>query len=63
MKNIVDVGCMARLLLAHKYSQTQYGNLSLKISAAEILQYHVDKEEQQSDWTGELTTEQKICEQ
>ncbi|KAJ7027301.1 ribonuclease H-like domain-containing protein [Mycena alexandri] len=60
VQNVVDVGCMARLLLAHKFSHTQYGNLSLQTCTEEILGYSVDKEERLSNWTGELTKQQKI---
>ncbi|KAJ7656126.1 hypothetical protein DFH06DRAFT_1132605 [Mycena polygramma] len=58
--NVVDAGCMARLLLAHKYSDNQFGNLSLQVSAAEILGYDIDKEERESDWTGDITKAQKL---
>ncbi|KAJ7613318.1 ribonuclease H-like domain-containing protein [Mycena polygramma] len=58
--NVVDAGCMARLLLAHKYSDNQFGNLSLQVSAAEILGYDINKEERESDWTGDITKAQKL---
>ncbi|KAJ7601440.1 ribonuclease H-like domain-containing protein [Mycena polygramma] len=63
MKNVVDVGCMARLLLAHKHCTTLYANMSLQSSAEEILCYAVDKEERESDWTGQLSRKQKIFDQ
>jgi hypothetical protein len=37
MKTLVDVGMMAKLLLAEKYPKTSYGNLSLKTSVEEVL--------------------------
>ncbi|KAJ7664480.1 ribonuclease H-like domain-containing protein [Mycena polygramma] len=59
VRNLVDVGCMARLLLAHKFDSTVYCNLSLEVSAAEILGYKIDKEERLSDWTKPLSSLQK----
>jgi hypothetical protein len=35
MKNLVDAGMMAKLLLAEKYPKLAYGNLSLKTSVEE----------------------------
>lgn len=62
MNNLVDCGLMARLLLAEKYNDTSFANLSLEISIREILGFTVDKESQRTNWkskSGELTPEQK----
>ncbi|KAJ7171034.1 ribonuclease H-like domain-containing protein [Mycena filopes] len=61
--NLVDVGCMARLLLVEQHADQGYSNLSLQTSAAEILGVFVGKEESTSNWKGEtgvgdLTTAQ-----
>ncbi|KAJ7168841.1 ribonuclease H-like domain-containing protein [Mycena filopes] len=50
MKNLVDVGMMAKLTLAEKHGKIGYGNLSLKVSVEDILGYKIDKELSQSDW-------------
>lgn len=50
---MIDVGCMAKLLLAHNYPEQAYGNLSLQNSVAEVLGYYVDKGERESNWKGE----------
>jgi ribonuclease D len=49
MKNLVDCGMMARLLLAEKYQKQTYGNLSLKTSVEDVLGFKIDKDLQQSD--------------
>ncbi|KAJ6449311.1 ribonuclease H-like domain-containing protein [Mycena vitilis] len=60
MVNLVDVGLMARLLLAEKYPKAAYSNLSLKTSVEEVLGYTIAKELGSSDWAAEtLSNEQK----
>ncbi|KAF7341466.1 hypothetical protein MVEN_01883900 [Mycena venus] len=44
---------MARLLLAEKYTDTSFANLSLQQCAREILGFHLDKESQQTNWKGD----------
>lgn len=61
INNFVDVGCIARLLLAHKYGERAYQNLSLQTSAAEVLGYYIVKDEQNSDWTKSMTHNQVKC--
>ncbi|KAJ7750575.1 ribonuclease H-like domain-containing protein [Mycena metata] len=58
MTSLVDVGLMARLLLAEKYSAGGYQNLSAEVTTAEILGYRLDKTQQVSDWTQKLTPDQ-----
>ncbi|KAJ7471253.1 ribonuclease H-like domain-containing protein [Mycena galericulata] len=62
MNNLVDGGLMARLLLAEKYADTAYSNLSMAVSVREILGAEIDKEMGKSNWKGEsdndLTSEQ-----
>jgi hypothetical protein len=62
IKNLVDVGLMAKLHLAHKYSLTSFNNLSLKTSVEDVLGLTLDKEPQTSDWkSGELSDAQRDC--
>ncbi|KAJ6507243.1 ribonuclease H-like domain-containing protein [Mycena vitilis] len=58
LNNLIDAGLMARLLLVDKYVAGAYQNLSLVVSAQEVLGYTVDKGEQVSDWTAQLTDAQ-----
>ncbi|KAJ6562864.1 hypothetical protein DFH09DRAFT_1082818 [Mycena vulgaris] len=58
VNNLVDAGMMARLLLAEKYANGAYQNLSMDIAAQEILGFSVDKKEQVSDWTADLSDAQ-----
>ncbi|KAJ7725046.1 hypothetical protein B0H16DRAFT_1736343 [Mycena metata] len=55
---MTDPGMMARLLLAERFPDGGFQNLSLQTCAAEILGFRVDKTEQVSDWSGPLTQEQ-----
>ncbi|KAJ7270159.1 ribonuclease H-like domain-containing protein [Mycena haematopus] len=60
MRLLVDVGMMAKLLLAEKYPKQGYGNMSLKTSVEDILGFTIVKDLAQSDWaTKHLTDEQK----
>ncbi|KAJ7926837.1 ribonuclease H-like domain-containing protein [Mycena leptocephala] len=60
MKNLVDAGMMAKLLLAEKYPKLAYGNLSLKTSVEDVLGYSISKELSESDWSlTKLSEEQK----
>ncbi|KAJ7239908.1 ribonuclease H-like domain-containing protein [Mycena rebaudengoi] len=58
LKNLVDAGMMARLLLCRKYSESSYSNLSMQIACAEVLGVYVNKDQRLSDWNGELDHEQ-----
>ncbi|KAJ7739612.1 ribonuclease H-like domain-containing protein [Mycena metata] len=63
MKNLVDVGMMAKLVLAERYPKVGYGNMSLKQSVADILGFRIDKDLQTSDWAAvKLTDDQIQCE-
>ncbi|KAJ7617680.1 ribonuclease H-like domain-containing protein [Mycena polygramma] len=62
--NLVDAGLMAKLMIAHKYPDQPYGNLSLQQSVAENLGLYVGKEQRESDWKckankGDLDDDQK----
>ncbi|KAJ7204280.1 ribonuclease H-like domain-containing protein [Mycena rebaudengoi] len=54
LQGLVDAGMMAKLLLAEKFEDTPYGNLSMEVCGAEILNYDIDKGPRTSDWTQEL---------
>ncbi|KAJ7683358.1 hypothetical protein B0H17DRAFT_1227851 [Mycena rosella] len=56
--NLIDVGMMARLVLARKYSSGAYQNLSMETSVEEFLGCQMAKSEQTSDWSGELSPAQ-----
>ncbi|KAJ7016192.1 hypothetical protein C8F04DRAFT_1282321 [Mycena alexandri] len=68
LRHMVDVGMMARLLMTavasdeeftgNPYVDGGFQNLSLQKCAAVILGFSVDKTEQVSDWSGDLTVEQ-----
>ncbi|KAJ7925803.1 ribonuclease H-like domain-containing protein [Mycena leptocephala] len=60
MKNLVDCGMMARLLLAEKYQKQAYGNLSLKTSVEDVLGFTIDKDLQQSDWIASKLTDEQL---
>ncbi|KAJ7115109.1 ribonuclease H-like domain-containing protein [Mycena crocata] len=62
MKNVVDVGLMARLLLVEKYTDGAYANLSMVNAMHDVLGFTISKKLQRSNWKGEdeeLTDEQK----
>ncbi|KAJ6457534.1 ribonuclease H-like domain-containing protein [Mycena vitilis] len=63
MNNVVDCGLMAKLLLAEKYKDAPFANLSLLQSVSDILGFTIDKELQKSNWKGDaegdITEEQK----
>ena len=62
MKNLVDIGMMAKLILNEKYSKMSYGNLALKMSVKDILGFTINKDLGESDWsTDMLSDEQKQC--
>ncbi|KAJ7767243.1 ribonuclease H-like domain-containing protein [Mycena metata] len=59
VKNLVDVGMMAKLVLTDTHGKGGYSNLSLKTSVETVLGYEIDKDLSQSDWsTLKLTDEQ-----
>lgn len=62
LKSLVDCGMMARLLLAEKYWDGGFQNLSMEKCAVDILGCRVDKTLQVSDWSGPLTDAQICCE-
>ncbi|KAJ7676148.1 hypothetical protein B0H17DRAFT_1140121 [Mycena rosella] len=43
MRNLVDVGMMAKLVLAEKYPKMVYGNLALKTSVEDIIGFDLPK--------------------
>lgn len=60
MENLVDVGMMARLLLAEKYLKQAYSNMSLEMSVEDVLGYSLKKDLGESNWSLEqLSDEQK----
>ncbi|KAJ7137602.1 ribonuclease H-like domain-containing protein [Mycena crocata] len=62
MKNVVDVGLMARLLLVESYADGAYANLSMVNAMRDVLGFTISKKMQKSNWKGddnELTEEQK----
>jgi ribonuclease D len=61
LNNLVDVGLMARLLLAEKYAAGAYQNLSMDVAVREIMGCKLDKAEQLSDWSTDLTASQLRC--
>ncbi|KAJ7615624.1 ribonuclease H-like domain-containing protein [Mycena polygramma] len=60
MRNLVDVGMMARLILAEKYPKPGYGNLALKTCVEEVLGVTVGKELTKSDWRANKLSEDQI---
>ncbi|KAJ7178809.1 hypothetical protein C8R43DRAFT_942410 [Mycena crocata] len=58
LRNLVDTGMMAQLLLAKKYSDSGYQNLGMSVCAEEILRCRINQGLQVSNWTGELTEAQ-----
>ncbi|KAJ7243245.1 ribonuclease H-like domain-containing protein [Mycena rebaudengoi] len=54
LRNLADAGMMAKLLLVEKNPSAPYANLSLQESVAEILGFHVDKDERKADWKAVL---------
>ncbi|KAJ7733298.1 glycoside hydrolase superfamily [Mycena metata] len=60
MKNLVDVGMMARLVTAEKHPKIAYGNMGLKTSVEEILGFELDKEKALSDWAATRLTDEQI---
>ncbi|KAJ7183727.1 ribonuclease H-like domain-containing protein [Mycena filopes] len=60
MRKLVDVGMMAKLVMAEKYPKIGYGNMSLKTSAEDILGYRLQKELAQSDWAASDLTDEQI---
>ncbi|KAJ7881450.1 ribonuclease H-like domain-containing protein [Mycena leptocephala] len=61
MKNVVDAGMMARLLLVEKYQKQAYSNLSLKISVEEILGFTIKRDLSQSDWGAKKLNKEQIA--
>jgi ribonuclease D len=61
LMNMVDAGLMAKLWMCRKYSESSYSNLSMLISAAEVLKLYVDKEQRVSNWKEPLSEEQIMC--
>jgi ribonuclease D len=62
VKNMVDVGLMAKLLLAEKYCNTGYSNVGMQDCVADVLGYQLDKGPQKSNWKAELSDDQIKCE-
>ncbi|KAJ6522939.1 ribonuclease H-like domain-containing protein [Mycena vulgaris] len=60
MKNLVDVGMMAKLLLSEKYPKMAYGNLALKTCVEDILGFELSKELTTSDWKAKELTDAQI---
>ncbi|KAJ7697476.1 ribonuclease H-like domain-containing protein [Mycena rosella] len=60
MRNLVDVGMMAKLVLAEKYPKMVYGNLALKTSVEDILGFELPKDQSATDWGSEMLTEEQI---
>ncbi|KAJ7130012.1 hypothetical protein C8R43DRAFT_957222 [Mycena crocata] len=59
MRNLVDVGLMARLLLVEKFPKMSFNNLALQACVEELLGCEFPKEMALSDWaTEELDDEQ-----
>ncbi|KAJ7749108.1 ribonuclease H-like domain-containing protein [Mycena metata] len=58
--NLVDAGMMAKLLLAEKYSNTAYGNLSLQTSVADVLGYIVNKDAGVSNWSVDKLSDEQL---
>ena len=62
MKNLVDIGMMAKLILNEKYSKMSYGNLPLKMSVEDVLCFTINKDLCESNWSADmLSDEQKQC--
>lgn len=61
MRNLVDVGMMAKLLLAETHGKGGYSNLSLKTCVEEVLGYTIDKNLQQSDCDDQIKCECHTC--
>lgn len=62
MRNLVDVGLMARLLLVEKFPKMSFNNLALQACVEELLGCEFPKEMALSDWaTEELDDEQIQC--
>ncbi|KAJ6460681.1 ribonuclease H-like domain-containing protein [Mycena vitilis] len=63
MNNLCDCGLMAKLLLAEKYMDGPFSNLSLEQSVEDILGYTIPKDLQTSNWKGDergdISAEQK----
>ncbi|KAJ7119961.1 ribonuclease H-like domain-containing protein [Mycena crocata] len=60
MRNLVDVGFMARLLLAQKTPKIAYSNLALQTCVEELLGFNFPKEMAQSDWAVDELTDAQI---
>ena len=62
MKNLVDVGMKAKLVLAEKYPKMSYGNLALKTGVEDVLGFTIYKDLGESHWSANvLSDEQKQC--
>ncbi|KAJ7143097.1 ribonuclease H-like domain-containing protein [Mycena crocata] len=60
MRNLVDVGFMARLLLAQKWPKISYSNLALQTCVEELLGFTFPKDMAQSNWGAEELTNAQI---
>ncbi|KAJ7020374.1 ribonuclease H-like domain-containing protein [Mycena alexandri] len=60
MKNLVDVGMMAKLVMAERYPKVGYGNMSLKQSVADVLGFRIEKDMQTSNWAAEDLSDEQI---
>ncbi|KAJ7466101.1 ribonuclease H-like domain-containing protein [Mycena latifolia] len=60
MCNLVDVGMMARLLLAERYPKGSYGNLALKTCAQDVLGFELSKDLSVSDWAADKLEDEQL---
>ncbi|KAJ7638103.1 ribonuclease H-like domain-containing protein [Mycena rosella] len=59
MRNLVDVGMMAKLLLAEKYPKMAYGNLALKTSVEDVLGFELSKDLSASNWAASVISDEQ----
>lgn len=60
MVNLVDVGLMARLLLAEQLPKVPFGHMGMQTAVERILGYKIDKEESASDWSAKNLSDKQI---
>ncbi|KAJ7161102.1 ribonuclease H-like domain-containing protein [Mycena filopes] len=60
MTSVVDAGLMAKLLLSEQHSKTGFNNLSLQVSAAEVLGLFIKKDTGTSDWSAKKLSDEQI---
>lgn len=49
VKNLVDIGLIAKLLHAHEHVDQSYGNLSMQNSVAIVLSFFIEKDSHNMD--------------